>query len=151
MLHQRWGFIQRKRAREEDKAEGSSKRVRSARGPELGMESSSQQELLEEVAEANRLLRRMWQLVEGIQHQTQRLAMEAERMEVQRELQELQEEAEGHREESSIDSESLGSWRVNLEEPEEQSSERWRSTVELELEGSGPKGEKEVESQVTLH
>ena len=92
----------------------------------------------------------MWQLVKGIRHQTQRLATEAERMEVQRELQELQEEAEGHCKELSIDSESSGSWRTDLE-PEEQSLERWRSTIELELEGSGPEGEKEVESQMTLH
>ena len=76
--------------------------------------------------------------------------MEAERTEVQRELQELQEEAEGHHEELSIDSESLGSWWTNLEELEEWSLERWRSTVDVESEGSEPEGEKEVESQMTL-
>ena len=92
----------------------------------------------------------MWQSVEGIRHQTRRLAAEAERPEVQRELQELQGKAKGHREELSIDSESLGSWRTDLEEPEERSLERWRSTVELELEELGPEGEKEVESQMTI-
>ena len=77
--------------------------------------------------------------------------METERMEIQRELQELQEEeAKGHCKESSIDSESLGSWRTDSEEPEEQSSERWRFTMELESEGLGPEGEKEVESQMTM-
>ena len=38
-------------------------------------------------------------IVEGIRHQTWRLAAEAERTEVQRELQELQEEAKGHHKE----------------------------------------------------
>ena len=80
-----------------------------ARGLELGMEMSPQQEVLEEVAEANWLLRWIWQSVEGVRHQTRRLAVEVERMEVQRELQELQEEVEGHWEELSVDSESSGS------------------------------------------
>ena len=70
--------------------------------------------------------------MEGVRHQTQILATEVERTKVQRELQELQEEAKGHQEESSVDSESLGSWRIDLEEPEERSLERWRSTLELE-------------------
>ena len=77
--------------------------------------------------------------------------MEVERTEIQRELQELQEESEGHCEELRIDLESLGSWRTNSEELEEWSSERRRSTVELESEGSGLEGEIEVESQMTLH
>ena len=64
--------------------------------------------------------------------------------------QELQEEAEGHQEESSDDSESSGSWRTDLEEPEERSPERWRSTVDMESEGSELEGEKEVEDQMTL-
>ena len=88
--------------------------------------------------------------MEGVRYKTRRLAAEAERTEAQRELQELQEEAEGHHNESSDDSESLGSWRTYLEEPEEWSSERWRSTVDVESEGSEPEGEKEVESQVTI-
>ena len=120
------------------------------RGPELGTELSPQQELLEEVAEANWLLRRIWQSVEGVWQQTQRMAAEVERTEVQRELQELQEEAEGHRDESSKDSESLGLWRTESEESEERNSERWRSTVDLELEGLDPEGEKTVEDQITL-
>ena len=87
------------------------------RGLELGIELSPQQELLEEVTEANWLLQCMWQLVEGIWHQTWRLAIEMERTEVWRELQELQEEADGHHEEFT------GSWRTDLEEPEEWSGE----------------------------
>ena len=51
---------------EEDRGEGPSKRVRVARGPKLGTELSPQQELLEEVAETNWLLRKVWQLVEGV-------------------------------------------------------------------------------------
>ena len=121
-----------------------------ARGPELGTETSPQQELLEEVTEANWLLRRIWQLVEGVRYQTRRLATEAERTEIQRELQELQEEAEGHREELSDDSESSGSWWMDSEKPEEQSLERWKSTVDVESEGLEPEGEKEVEDQMTL-
>ena len=78
------------------------------------------------------------------------MAAEIERMEVQRELQELQAEADGHREESSEDLESSGSLRTDLEKPEGWSLERWRSTVELESEGSGPEGEKKVESQMTV-
>ena len=78
------------------------------------------------------------------------MAAEAERTEVQRELQELQEEAEGHCNELSEDSESSGSWRMELEELEEQSLERWRSTVDLELEGLDPEGEKIVEEEMTL-
>ena len=151
-----------KRAWEEDRGEGPSKRVRVAKGPELEMESSTQQELLEEVAEANWLLRKIWQSVEGVQNQTRRMAAEAERVEVRRELEELQEEAEGHCDESSEDSESLGLWRTELGEPEERESEKWRSTVDLEsekwrstvdlesegLEGSEPEVEKEVEKEV---
>ena len=76
--------------------------------------------------------------------------MEAERTEVQRELQELQEEAEGHCDKLSEDSESLGLWRMESEESEEQSSERWRSTVDLESEGLDPEGEKIVEEEMTL-
>ena len=41
---------------EEDQGEGPSKRIWMVRGPELGTELSPQQELLEEVAEANWLL-----------------------------------------------------------------------------------------------
>ena len=116
----------------------------------MGTELSPKQELLEEVAEANWLLRRIWQSVEGVQQQTQRIAMEAERTEVWRELQELEEEAKGHHDESSDDSESSDSWRTESEEPEERSSERWRSTVDLESEGSEPEGEREVEEEMTL-
>ena len=79
----------RKWAWEEDQGEGPSKRVQTAKGPELGTELSPQQELLEEVAEANWLLRKIWQSVEGVRHQTWRMAVEAERAEIQRELQEL--------------------------------------------------------------
>ena len=75
--------------------------------------------------------------------------MEVERAEVQRELQELHEEAEEHRNESSEDSKSSGLWRTDSEEPEERGSERWRSTVDLESEGSGLV-EKEVEEEMTL-
>ena len=107
------------------------------RGPGLGMESSHQQELLEEVAEANWLLRKIWQSVEGVRYQTQRMAVEAERAEVWRELEELWEEAEGLRNESSEDSESSGLWRTVSKEPEQRESEQWRSTVDLELEESG--------------
>ena len=120
------------------------------RGPELGTELSLQQELLKEVAEANWLLHKIWQLVEGVRQQTQRMAAEVERMEVRRELQELQEEAEGHHDESSKDSESSGSWRMETEELEERSLERWRSTVDLKSEGSEPEGEREVEEEMTL-
>ena len=49
-----------------------------AKGPELGTESSPQQELLEEVAEANWLLHRIWQSVEGVWNQTWRMATEVE-------------------------------------------------------------------------
>ena len=76
--------------------------------------------------------------------------MEAERAEVWRELEELQGEAEGHRNESSKDSESYGSWRMESEEPE---LERWRSPMDLESEGpegSEPEVEKEVEEEMTL-
>ena len=103
----------------------------------MGTESSPQQELLEEVAEANWLLRKIWQSVEGVRYQTRRMAVEAERAEVRRELEELQEEAEGLRDESSEDSESSGSWRTALKEPEERESEQWRSTVDPESEESG--------------
>ena len=65
-------LVRRKRQQEEGCGEGSSKRVRVARGPELGTESDSQLELLEEVAEANWLLCRIWQLVEGVRFQTWR-------------------------------------------------------------------------------
>ena len=77
------------------------------------------------------------------------MTAEAERMEVWRELQELQEEAEGYHNESSEDSESSGSWRTESEEPEERSLERWRSTVDLESEGSKLEGEKVVEEEMT--
>ena len=148
---------------EEDRREGPSKRARVIRGPALGMELSPQQDLLEEVAEANWLLRRIWQSVEGVRYQTQRLAVEVERVEVQRELEELREEAEGLRDKSSEDSESSGSWRMASEEPEERESEQWRSTVDLEseelgelgelgeseeLEGSEPEVEKEMDKEV---
>ena len=115
-----------------------------AKGLELGTELSPQQELLEEVAEANWFLCKIWQSVEGVRHQTQRMAVEAERAEIQRELQELQEEGEGQQDESSEDSESSGSWRTETEEPD---SERWRSTVDLESEGSEPEVEKAVEEE----
>ena len=130
------------------------------RGPGLGMESSPQQELLEEVAEANWLLRKIWQSVEGVQYQTRRMAVEAERVEVQRELEELWEEAEGLRDESSEDSESSGSWRTASKELEERESEQWRSTVDPEseesgesedteeLEGSEPEVEKEMDKDM---
>ena len=122
----------------------------------MGTELSPQQELLEEVTEANWLLRKIWQSVEGVWNQTQRMAMEAERVEIRRELEELQDEAEGHRDESSKDSESSGSWRMEPDELEEQELERWRSSVDLELEGSEgsegsePEVEKEVEEEMTL-
>ena len=83
--------------------------------------------------------------------------MEAERAEVRRELEELQEEAEGLRDESSKDSESSGSWRMVLEEPEERESEQWRSTVDPEseelgeseeLEGSELEVEKEMDKEI---
>ena len=143
-----------KRAREEDHGEGPSKRVQVARGPELWTESGPQQELLEEVAEANWLLRKIWQSVEGVPYQTWRMAVEVERAEVWRELEELREEAEGLRNESSEDSESSGSWRTALEEMEERESEQWRSTMDLELEelgeseGSEPEVEKEMDKEV---
>ena len=116
---------------------GPPERVRVARGPGLGTELSPQHKLLEEVAEANWLLCKIWQSVEGVKIQTWRMAVEVERLEVQRELEELQEEAEGLCNESSEDSESSGSWRTALEEMEERESEQWRSTVDLELEESG--------------
>ena len=100
-------------------------------------ESGPQLELLEEVAEANWLLHRIWQSVEGVRFQTRRMAMEVERAEVWRELEELWEEAEGLCDESSEDSESSGSWRTVLKEPEERESEQWRSTVAPESEESG--------------
>ena len=103
----------------------------------MGMELGPQLELLEEVAEANWLLCRIWQSVEGVRFQTQRMAMEAERVEVWRELEELREEAEGLRDESSEDSESSGLWRTASKEPEERESEQWRSTVDPESEESG--------------
>ena len=134
--------------------EGPSKRARVARGLGLGIELSPQQELLEEVAEANWLLHKIWQSVEGVQHQTQRMAAEVERAEVRRELEELREEAKGLRDESSEDSESSGSWRTALEEMEEWKSKQWRSTVDLESEESGssegsePEVEKEMDKEV---
>ena len=85
----------------------------------MGTELSPQQELLEEVAEANWLLLKIWQSVEGVRYQTRRMAVEAERAEVRRELEELREEAEGLRDESSEDSESSSSWRTASEEMEE--------------------------------
>ena len=115
------------------------------------MELSLQQDLLEEVAGANWLLRKIWQSVEGVWNQTQRMAAEAERAEVWRELEELQEEAEGHCDESSEDSESSGSWRMGSEETEERASEQWRSPMDLESEGpegSEPEVEKEVDKEV---
>ena len=75
----------------------------------MGTELSPQQDLLEEVTEANWLLRKIWQSVEGVWNQTWRIAAEAQRGEVQRELEELQGEAVGHHDESSEDSESSGS------------------------------------------
>ena len=139
---------------EEDHGEGPFKRVRVARGPELGMELGPQLELLEEVTEANWLLRKIWQSVEGVQHQTWRMAMEAERVEVRRELEELREEAKGHRDKSSEDSESSGLWRMELEETEKWESEQWRSTMDPEseesgsLEGSELEVEKEMDKEV---
>ena len=100
------------------------------------MESGPQLELLEEVAEANWLLCKIWQSVEGVQYQTRRMAVEVERAEVRRELEELREEAEGLPDESSEDSESSGSWRTALEEPEEWESEQWRFTVDPESRGN---------------
>ena len=79
-----------------------------AKGLELGMELSPQHELLEEVAEANWLLRRIWQSVEGVRNQTRRMAVGVERAELWRELEGLQEEADNHHDESSKDSESSG-------------------------------------------
>ena len=116
-----------------------------ARGPGLGTELSPQQELLEEVAEANWLLRKIWQLVEGVRYQTRRMAVEAERVEVRRELEELQEEAEGLRNESSEESESSGSWRTASKGLEERESEQWRSTVDPKSEELG---ESEVEKEM---
>ena len=89
--------------------------------------------------------------VEGVQNQTRRMAVEAERAEVWRELEELQEEAEGHCDESSEDSESSGSWRTGSKETEERESERWRSPMDLELEGLEglePEVEKDIEKEV---
>ena len=100
------------------------------RGPGLGTESSPQQELLEEVAEANWLLRKIWESVEGVRYQTQRMAMEAERAEVRRELVEVREEAKGLHDESSEESESSGLWWTASKEPEERESEQWKSTVD---------------------
>ena len=126
----------------------------------MGLELSPQQDLLEEVAEANWLLHKIWQSVEGVQNQTQRMAAEVERVEVWRELEELREEAEGHCNESSKDSDSSGSWRTESEEMEERESEQWRSTMDLELEelgsskgseeseGSEPEVEKEMDKEV---
>ena len=137
-------LVRRKRAREEeDHGEGPSKRVRVVRGPALGTETGPQQELLEEVAEANWLLRKIWQSVKGVRYQTRRMAVEAERAEVWRELEELQEEAEGLHDESSEDSESSGLWRTASEEPEERESEQWRSTVDPESEELGESEESE--------
>ena len=130
------------------------------RGLGLGTESSPQQELLEEVAEANWLLRKIWQSVEGVRYQTRRMAVEAEREEVRRELEELWEEAKGLRDESSEDSESSGLWRTASKELEERESEQWRSTVDPESEesedsedledseGSEPEVEKEMDKEV---
>ena len=133
--------VSRKRVQEEeDCGEGPSKRARVVRGSALGMELSPQQDLLEEVAEANWLLHRIWQSVEGVRYQTRRLAVEAERAEVWRELEKLWEEAEGLRDESSEDSESSGSWRTASEERE---SEQWRSTVDPESEELGESEESE--------
>ena len=119
------------------------------------MELSPQHELLEEVAEANWLLHRIWQSVEGVRNQTQRMAAEAERAELRRELEGLQEEADNHHDESSEDLESSGSWRMESGEPEERESEKWRSTVDPESEesegseGLDPEGsEKEVDKEV---
>ena len=115
---------------------------------------SPQQDILEEVAEANWLLRKIWQSVKGVQNQTQRMAAEVERAEVRRELEGLQEEADEHRDESSEDSDSSGSWRMESEETEERESKRWRSIVDLELEESGesegsePEVEKEMDKEV---
>ena len=39
---------------------------------------------------------------------------------------------------------------MDLEEPEEPESERWRSTVDLESEGSEPEVEKAVEDEMML-
>ena len=147
-------LVWQKKAQEEDRGEGPSKRVRVARGLELGTESSPQQELLEEVAEPNWLLCKIWQSVEGVWNQTWRMVAEAERVEVWRELEGLQEEAEEHRDKSSEDSESSGSWRTELEETEEQESKQWRSTVDPESEepgepeGSEPEVEKEMDKEV---
>ena len=121
-----------------------------AKGLELGTESSPQQDLLEEVTEAKWLLRKIWQSVEGVWNQTWRMVMEAERAEVQRELEELQEEAEGHCDESSEDSELSGLWRTGSKETEEWESERWRSPMDLESEGSEKEVDKEVEEEMTL-
>ena len=108
---------------------------------------SPQQELLKEVTEANWLLCKIWQSVEGVRIQTQRMAAEVER-------EELREEVEGLRDESSEDSESSGLWRTGSEETEERESERWRSTVDPESEESGsseglePEVEKEMDKEV---
>ena len=119
-----------------------------ARGPGLGTELSPQQELLEEVTEANWLLCKIWQSVEGVRYQTRRMAVEAERAEVRRELEELREEAKGLCDESSKDSESSGSWRTASKKPEERESEQWRSTVDPESEESGESEESEVEKEM---
>ena len=97
----------------------------------MGTEFSPQQDLLEGVAEANWLLRKIWQSVEGVRNQTRRMAVEAERAEVRRELEGLQEEADEHCDESSEDSDSSGLWRMELEETEE--SEGSELEVEKEM------------------
>ena len=68
----------RKRGCEEDQGEGPSKRIRTVSYLELGTEMSPQQEPLEEVAEANWLLHKIWQSVEGVWNQTWRMARELE-------------------------------------------------------------------------
>ena len=125
----------------------------------LGTELSPQQELLEEVAEANWLLRKIWQSVEGVRYQTRRMAVEAERAEVWRELEELREEAEGLCDESSEELRVLWLMEDGMEETEERVSERWRSIVDLESEeseksegpepeGSEPEVEKEMDKEM---
>ena len=121
----------------------------------MGTESGPQLELLEEVAEANWLLRRIWHSVEGVRYQTRRMAVEVERVKVRRELEELREEAEGLCDESSEDSESSGLWKTASKELEGESNqwdpepeESGESEDMEESEGSELEVEKEMDKEV---
>ena len=103
----------------------------------------------------------MVQVVEGVCQEVHSIAQEMEWTELPRELENLRDNQRGYYETSGEDLESAGSWRIRSEVMEEWSSEKWRTSAELESEDlmeskesedmgalEELEGEKEVEKEV---